>query len=83
MACAVTYSIAELWRKEGIAQSVYYVWSKKFMKAGYSYVCLLCTEQRMSNIVLDCVNPKVRCRVTPPFLGSGQTVSLKVLMIIG
>jgi len=27
-------SIAELCRKEGIAQSLYYVWSKKFMEAG-------------------------------------------------
>ena len=29
-------SIAELWRKEGIAQSLYHVWSKEFMEAGYS-----------------------------------------------
>jgi transposase len=27
-------SIAELCRKEGIAQSLYYTWSKKFMEAG-------------------------------------------------
>ena len=27
-------SIAELYRKEGIAQSLYYVWSKEFMEAG-------------------------------------------------
>ncbi|SEK02965.1 Transposase [Sphingomonas sp. OV641] len=27
-------SIAELCRKEGIAQSLYYTWSKEFMKAG-------------------------------------------------
>jgi transposase len=27
-------SIAELCRKEGIAQSMYYVWSKEFMEAG-------------------------------------------------
>ena len=27
-------SIAELCRKEGIAQCLYYVWSKKFMEAG-------------------------------------------------
>ena len=27
-------SIAELYRKEGIAQSLYYVWSKDFMEAG-------------------------------------------------
>ena len=27
-------SIAELCRKEGIAQSLYYVWSKEFMEAG-------------------------------------------------
>ena len=28
------YSIAELCRKEGIAQSLYYTWSKEFMEAG-------------------------------------------------
>ena len=27
-------SIAELCRREGIAQSIYYVWSKKFLDAG-------------------------------------------------
>ena len=27
-------AIAELCRKEGIAQSLYYVWSKEFMEAG-------------------------------------------------
>ena len=27
-------SIAELCRKEGLAQSLYYVWSKEFMEAG-------------------------------------------------
>ena len=27
-------SIAELCRKEGIAQSLYYVWSKQFLEAG-------------------------------------------------
>ena len=27
-------SIAEMCRKEGIAQSLYYVWSKEFMEAG-------------------------------------------------
>ena len=27
-------SIAELWRREGIAQSLYYVWSKEFLEAG-------------------------------------------------
>ena len=27
-------SIAELCRKEGIAQSLYYVWSKEFLEAG-------------------------------------------------
>ena len=27
-------SIAELCRKEGIAQSLYYIWSKEFMEAG-------------------------------------------------
>lgn len=27
-------SIAELCRKEGIAQSLYYTWSKEFMEAG-------------------------------------------------
>ena len=27
-------SIAELWRREGIAQSLYYKWSKDFMQAG-------------------------------------------------
>ena len=27
-------SIAELCRREGIAQSLYYVWSKEFMEAG-------------------------------------------------
>ena len=29
-------SIAELWRKVGMAQSLYYVWSKEFMEADYS-----------------------------------------------
>ena len=28
------YSIAGLCRKEGIAQSLYYTWSKEFMEAG-------------------------------------------------
>ena len=28
------YSIAELCRKEGITQSLYYTWSKEFMEAG-------------------------------------------------
>ena len=28
------YSIAELCRKEGIAQSLFYTWSKEFMEAG-------------------------------------------------
>lgn len=28
------YSIGELCRKEGIAQSLYYTWSKEFMEAG-------------------------------------------------
>ena len=27
-------SIAELYRKEGIAQSMYYGWSKEFLEAG-------------------------------------------------
>ena len=31
-------SIAELCRKEGIAQSLYYVWSKEFMEAGSALV---------------------------------------------
>ncbi len=31
-------SIAELCRKEGIAQSLYYTWSKEFMEAGRSSV---------------------------------------------
>jgi transposase len=30
----VATTVAELCRKEGIAQSLYYVWSKKFMEAG-------------------------------------------------
>jgi len=28
------YSIAELCRREGIAQSLYYTWSKEFLEAG-------------------------------------------------
>ena len=28
------YSIAELCRREGIAQSLYYAWSKEFLEAG-------------------------------------------------
>ena len=28
-------SIAELCRREGIAQSLYYVWSKEFLEAGW------------------------------------------------
>ena len=28
------YSIAELYRREGIAQSLYYTWSKEFLEAG-------------------------------------------------
>ena len=33
-------SIAELCRKEGIAQSLYYVWSKEFMEAGKDLLSL-------------------------------------------
>ena len=33
-------SIAELCRKEGIAQSLYYTWSKEFMEAGKALLSL-------------------------------------------
>ena len=32
------YSIAELCRREGIAQSLYYTWSKEFLEAGKMFV---------------------------------------------
>ena len=34
MACAARPSIAELCRREGIAESMYYSWSKEFLEAG-------------------------------------------------
>jgi len=34
MACAARQSIAELCRREGIAESMYYSWSKRFLEAG-------------------------------------------------
>ena len=39
------YSIAELCRREGIAQSLYYSWSKEFLEAGRS-VCLVTQNVR-------------------------------------
>ena len=32
-------TIAELCRREGIAQSIYYKWSKEFMEAGQAPTC--------------------------------------------
>ena len=34
MVCAVSSAIAELCRREGIAESLYYSWSKEFLEAG-------------------------------------------------
>jgi transposase len=36
------YSIAELCRREGIAQSLYCRWSKEFLVAGKKRLCIVC-----------------------------------------
>jgi transposase len=45
-------SIAELCRKEGIAQSLYYTWSKEFMEAG---------KRRLAGDTAP--RPLARCRI--------------------
>jgi transposase len=46
-------SIAELCRKEGIAQSLYYTWSKEFMEAG----------KRRLAATRPAPRPPARCRI--------------------
>ena len=45
-------SIAELCRREGIVQNLYYRWSKEFLEAGTSRVHFS-TERRLGFIVVD------------------------------
>ena len=43
------YSIAELCRREGIAESLYYAWSKEFLEAGKRDSCCFSACYRWSN----------------------------------
>jgi transposase len=47
------YSIAELCRREGIAQSLYYSWSKEFLEAGKKRLAGDTTRQASSPEVKD------------------------------
>jgi len=47
------YSIAELCRREGIAQSLYYSWSKEFLEAGKKRLSGDTTRQATSTEVND------------------------------
>jgi len=47
------YSIAELCRREGIAQSLYYNWSKEFLEAGKKRLSGDTTRQATSTEVKD------------------------------
>ena len=47
------YSIAELCRREGIAQSLYYSWSKEFLEAGKKRLSGDTTRQATSTEVKD------------------------------
>ena len=47
------YSIAELCRREGIAQSLYYSWSKEFLEAGKKRLSGDTTRQATSTEVRD------------------------------
>ena len=46
-------SIAELCRKEGIAQSLYYTWSKDFLEAGKKRLARETTRQASTDDVRD------------------------------
>ncbi len=45
-------SIAELCRKEGIAQGLYYSWSKEFLEAGKSDDCACSAGGRRGEIII-------------------------------
>ena len=47
------YSIAELCRREGIAESLYYTWSKEFLEAGKKRLAGDTARQATSNEVKD------------------------------
>ncbi len=47
------YSIAELCRREGIAQGLYYTWSKEFMEAGKKRLSGDTARQATTNEVTD------------------------------
>ncbi len=52
------YSIAELCRRENIAQSLYYTWSKEFLEAG---------KRRLSGDTerqqVGCIKPEAQCTI--------------------
>ena len=47
------YSIAQLCRREGIAQGLYYTWSKDFMEAGKKRLCGDTARQATTSEVTD------------------------------
>ncbi len=44
------HSIAEPCRREGIAESMYYVWSKEFMEADIGHGCCRTTDRATSRV---------------------------------
>src|SRR5438045_7942899 len=52
------YSIAELCRREGIAESLYYSWSKEFLEAGKRRLAGDTARAATSDEVKDCPSSK-------------------------
>jgi|AutmiccommunBRH5_1029478.scaffolds.fasta_scaffold17335_1 transposase-like protein len=78
-------SIAELCRKEGIAQSLYYTWSKEFMEAGNFHPALhneVIAIGRVAGAMLARVPhdaaPGGRCRIDPQFAADPLQVAIKL-----
>jgi transposase len=58
-------SIAELCRKEGIAQSLYYTWSKEFLEAGKRRLAGDATRAASSDDVKACARRPHQSRTSP------------------
>ena len=58
-------SIAQLCRREGIAQSLYYKWSKDFMQAGKKRLAGDIVRQATSDVTRFGVKPEISKRLSP------------------
>ena len=80
MACGGEHSIAELYCREGIAESLYYSWSKEFLEAGcvrftepeFSSLCPMTGQPEFAHLVIDYVPQKwlVESKSLKLYLGS-------------